>query len=294
MTAPLSDKPKNLVIVSGRSGSGKSAALNVLEDAGYTCIDNLPARFLPDLFAISENQYDQQDFGVSIDVRNLWRELHRIPDMVSQLKNTGIDCKIVFLDASTETLIKRFSETRRKHPLSGPEVTLGEALAKETQLLKEIEQVAGLTFNTDNLSPYDLAERLKTSLALDGEHSTLLVFQSFGFKYGVPANADYVFDVRCLPNPHWIPELRTFTGLESPVIKYLSDQTPVTEMSDSLHSFLEKWLPELFSGSRSYITVAIGCTGGKHRSVFIAEELTRRFSNTHPNVQARHRELRHD
>lgn len=286
------DSQKKLVIISGRSGSGKSAALNVLEDSGYTCIDNLPARFLPDLFSKIDGQYEQQDFAVSIDVRNLWRELHQIPDMVSQLKNAGINCKIVFLDASTEYLIKRFSETRRKHPLSGPEVTLGEALVKETALLREIEQVAGITINTDQLSPYELAERLKSSLALDAEHGTLLLFQSFGFKYGVPTNADYVFDVRCLPNPHWVPELRTFTGLETPVKDYLAEQLTVNEMIDSLGSFLEKWLPELFAGSRSYITVAIGCTGGKHRSVFVAEELSARFADLFPNVQARHRELK--
>ena len=185
MTKPHKQPQKKLVIVSGRSGSGKSAALNVLEDSGYTCIDNLPARFLLDLFSINEDQHDQKDFAVGIDVRNLWRELREIPDMVSGLRKNGVDCKIVFLDASTETLIKRFSETRRKHPLSGEGVTLGEALAKETALLKEIEQVAGLTLNTDELSPYELNERLRTSLGLDAEQSTLLLFQSFGFKYGL-------------------------------------------------------------------------------------------------------------
>lgn len=285
---------KKLVVVSGRSGSGKSAALNVLEDSGYTCIDNLPARFLPDLFSINEDQYDQQDFAIGIDVRNLWRELRDIPDMVTALRENGIDCKIVFLDASTETLIKRFSETRRKHPLSGESVTLGEALAKETELLKEIEQVAGLTLNTDELSPYELNERLRTSLALDAENSTLLLFQSFGFKYGIPSNADYVFDVRCLPNPHWIPELRKHTGLEPPIQEYLSSQPNVLEMTDLVTHFLQRWLPELFAGSRSYITVAIGCTGGKHRSVFLAEQLCKNFSETYSNVQARHREIGND
>ena len=288
------DTKKKLVVVSGRSGSGKSAALNVLEDSGYTCIDNLPARFLPDLFSINEDQYEQKDFAVGIDVRNLWRELREIPDMVSELRENGVDCKIVFLDASTETLIKRFSETRRKHPLSGGGVTLGEALAKETALLKEIEQVAGLTLNTDELSPYELNERLRASLGLDAENSTLLLFQSFGFKYGVPSNADYVFDVRCLPNPHWIPELRKHTGVEKPIQEYLSSQSDVLDMTEYIANFLQRWLPELFAGSRSYITVAIGCTGGKHRSVFLAEQLSEHFSETYANVQARHREIGND
>ena len=294
MTKADKDIQKKLIVVSGRSGSGKSAALNVLEDSGYTCVDNLPARFLPDLFSINEDQYEQQDFAVGIDVRNLWRELREIPDMVSGLRENGVDCKIVFLDASTETLIKRFSETRRKHPLSGDGVTLGEALAKETELLKEIEQVAGLTLNTDELSPYELNERLRTSLGLDAENSTLLLFQSFGFKYGVPSNADYVFDVRCLPNPHWIPELRNHTGIETPIQEYLSSQSDVLDMTEYIATFLQRWLPELFAGSRSYITVAIGCTGGKHRSVFLAEQLSNHFSETYANVQARHREIRND
>ena len=294
MTKPHKQPQKKLVIVSGRSGSGKSAALNVLEDSGYTCIDNLPARFLLDLFSINEDQHDQKAFAVGIDVRNLWRELREIPDMVSGLRKNGVDCKIVFLDASTETLIKRFSETRRKHPLSGEGVTLGEALAKETALLKEIEQVAGLTLNTDELSPYELNERLRTSLGLDAEQSTLLLFQSFGFKYGVPSNADYVFDVRCLPNPHWIPELRKHTGLEDPVKEYLSSEPDVIDMANSINSFLERWLPELFAGTKSYITVAIGCTGGKHRSVYLAEQLCKNFSGTYANVQARHREIGND
>lgn len=291
MSDAIASKHKKLVIVSGRSGTGKSAALNVLEDSGYTCIDNLPARFLPDLFSDSGDQHDLRYFAVSIDVRNLWRELRDIPDMVKNLKGTGIDCKIVFLDASTETLIKRFNETRRKHPLSNKEITLGEALAIETELLKEIEQVAGLTINTDALGPYEFNERLRDSLSLSAEQSTLLLFQSFGYKFGIPTNADYVFDVRCLPNPHWHAELRPFNGRDKPVRDFLSAEQDVIDMNSTIREFLNRWLPPLFEGSRSYITIAIGCTGGKHRSVYIAETLTKRFAEQYPNVQARHREL---
>lgn len=283
---------KELVVISGRSGSGKSAALNVLEDSGFTCIDNLPASFLPELFSDSHLDIDQQRFAVSIDVRNLWKELHKIPDMVADIKAQGVDCKIVFLDASTEILVKRYSETRRKHPLSDDVTTLGEALAKETTLLKEIEQVAGIPINTDHLSPYELHEKLRDSLGLDSDHGALLLFQSFGFKYGVPENADYVFDVRCLPNPHWIPELRTYTGLEKPVQDYLGAEEDVIAMKNSIVAFLEEWLPKVVKGSRSYITVAIGCTGGKHRSVFLAEKLSAHFSDKYPKVQARHREMK--
>ena len=290
---PITDaqNQKRLVVISGRSGSGKSGALNVLEDSGYTCIDNLPARFLPDLFAEDNDQQALPHFAVSIDVRNLWRELRDIPDMVKSLKDTGVDCKIIFLDASTETLIKRFNETRRKHPLSNAEITLGEALAIETELLKEIEQVAGLTINTDDLSPYELNERLRKSLSLSAEQSTLLLFQSFGYKYGIPGNTDYVFDVRCLPNPHWHAELRPFNGMDKPVQEFLSAQQDVVDMASTISDFLDRWLPDFFEGSRSYITVAIGCTGGKHRSVYIAETLTKKFKQQYPNVQARHREL---
>lgn len=288
-TEPLQ---KELVIISGRSGSGKSAALNVLEDSGFTCIDNLPASFLPDLFSDSHPDLDQQRFAVSIDVRNLWKELHKIPDMVAEIKAQGVDCKIVFLDASTEILVKRYSETRRKHPLSDGVTTLGEALAKETLLLKEIEQVAGIPINTDDLSPYELHEKLRASLGLDTDHGALLLFQSFGFKYGVPENGDYVFDVRCLPNPHWIPDLRSFTGLEEPVQRYLGTEEDVIAMKESIVKFLDEWLPKVVKGSRSYITVAIGCTGGKHRSVFLAEQLSAHFNGKYPKVQARHRELK--
>ena len=302
MNSDSISKTRTLIVVSGRSGSGKSAALNVLEDSGYTCIDNLPASFLTDLFARSDNAMDAPRIAVSIDVRNLWRNLKDIPDMVATLRKQGVDCKIVFLDASTNTLIKRFSETRRRHPLSGADKTLAEALAEESVLLKEIEQVAGIVVNTDNSTPNEFSDYLNKVLALnqntedatESPKAALLLFQSFGFKHGLPIHADYIFDVRCLPNPYWIPELRQYTGRETPVQEYLTEQPAVEDMVLSIQHFLSRWLPDILAGSRSYITVAIGCTGGKHRSVYLTERLTKIFTDLHSNVLARHRELTDD
>lgn len=280
-----------LILISGRSGSGKSAALNALEDAGFCCIDNLPAAFLPELIERQNNMENGKSIAVSIDVRTPSTDLQRLPDFLRSFGDELQSCKILFLDASTEVLVKRFNETRRKHPLTDNKTTLAEALLRESELLSEISEVSDLTINTDQLSPYDLQDILRRQLAINTKGDRQLVITSFGYKYGVPTSADYVFDVRCLPNPHWIPDLRVLTGLDRDVACYLEEQHQVKEMQKSIQDFLGHWVPEIFAGSRSYLTVAIGCTGGKHRSVYLAEQLGEHFRNIFDNVQVRHREL---
>lgn len=280
-----------LILISGRSGSGKSAALNALEDAGFCCIDNLPARFLPELVSKQAEGSDIKGFAVSIDVRTPSTDLKLIPDLLKSMNSDVRQWKILFLDASTEILVKRFNETRRKHPLTDEQTTLAEALSKESELLREISEVSDLTINTDQLTHYDLQNLLRKQLGIGTGGDQQLVIQSFGYKYGVPTSADYVFDVRCLPNPHWIPELRVHTGKDKEVIYYLGGKQEVTDMLTSITRFLDSWLEQIFANNRSYITVAIGCTGGKHRSVYLAERLYEHFSKTFDNVQVRHREL---
>ena len=280
-----------LIIVSGRSGSGKSAALHAMEDAGYCCIDNLPARFLPELISEKSLEQPSKGFAVSIDVRNLGTDLKLVPELVKSIRTQVQSCRILFLDASTDTLVRRFNETRRKHPLSDGNRTLAEALSMETELLREISEVADSTVITDKLTHYDLQQILRSSLGLDTEKGSQLLIQSFGYKYGIPASADYLFDVRTLPNPHWVPELRALSGLDTPVIDYLESKEQVANMYQSLETFLDRWIPEIFAGSRSYLCVAVGCTGGKHRSVFMTERLYRHFQQSFDNVQVRHREL---
>ncbi len=280
-----------LILISGRSGSGKSAALNALEDAGFCCIDNLPAAFLPELIERQNSMENGKSIAVSIDVRTPSTDLKRLPDFLRSFGDKLQSCKILFLDASTDILVKRFNETRRKHPLTDSNTTLAEALLRESELLTEIAEVSDLTINTDQLSPYDLQDILRRQLGVDSTGDRQLIITSFGYKYGVPTSADYVFDVRCLPNPHWIPDLRMLTGLDRDVASYLEGQEQVAEMQESIQNFLEKWVPEIFAGSRSYLTVAIGCTGGKHRSVYLSEQLGKHFRTRFENVQIRHREL---
>ena len=279
-----------LILISGRSGSGKSVALNALEDAGVCCIDNLPARFLRELAARQHDAPDIKGFAVSIDVRTPSTDLKLIPDLLKSM-STDARWRILFLDASTEILVKRFNETRRKHPLTDASTTLAEALAKESELLREISEVSDLSINTDQMTRYDLQNLIRKQLGVDAAGAQQLVVQSFGYKYGAPTSADYVFDARCLPNPHWIAELRHHTGRDREVMDYLGKQDNVNRMKKSIGDFLDQWLKEIFSNNRSYISVAIGCTGGKHRSVYLAERLYERFSETFSNVQVRHRDL---
>ena len=282
-----------LTIISGRSGSGKSTVLRYLEDRGYHCVDNLAASLLPALAdRISSESEGIVNVAVSIDARNLSVDLSLVPGIVEQLKQQGIPVEIVFLDANGETLLKRFSESRRKHPLSTDQVDLREAIDKESELLEPIALLASLSIDTSGMSLQQLQDAISQRIIEKSETGLALLFQSFGFKNGVPADADIVYDVRCLPNPYWESRLRALNGLDEPVRAFLESFETVQEMFTDICGFLDTWLPRFEENSRSYITVAIGCTGGQHRSVYICEKLARYFERRIANVQVRHREIR--
>lgn len=281
-----------LTIISGRSGSGKSTVLHVLEDKGYYCIDNLPASLLPALAKrISTDASDLTQVAASVDARNVSTDLEQVPQIVAELKEKTIPTEILFLDANSQTLLKRFSESRRKHPLSSESVGLREAIDKESELLEPISVLANLTIDTSNMSLQALRQTVKERMLDDQTNAMALLFQSFGFKNGVPVDADIVYDVRCLPNPFWDNSLRALTGLDDAVKKFLGDESEVSEMLEDISNYLEKWLPKFEANNRSYITVAVGCTGGQHRSVYLCERLAESFVGKISNVQVRHREL---
>ena len=281
-----------LTIISGRSGSGKSTVLHILEDRGYYCIDNLPASILPALAdRISNGDAHLSDIAVSIDARNISADLQQAPEIISELQARELSTEIIFLDANSQTLLKRFSESRRKHPLSNESTDLREAIDIESALLESISMMANLVIDTSNMSLHQLRDLMKNRLLESSETNMALLFESFGFKNGVPVDADLVYDVRCLPNPYWDTALRSLTGLDADVAKFLDSQDEVQEMVDDIRAYLEKWLPRYESNNRSYITVAVGCTGGQHRSVYIGEKLRKYFSSKIKNVQIRHRDL---
>ena len=281
-----------LTIISGRSGSGKSTVLHILEDRGYYCIDNLPASLLPALAdRISNGDTHLSDIAVSIDARNISADLQQAPEIISELQARELSTEIIFLDANSQTLLKRFSESRRKHPLSNESTDLREAIDIESALLESISMMANLVIDTSNMSLHQLRDLVKNRLLESSETNMALLFESFGFKNGIPVDADLVYDVRCLPNPYWDTALRSLTGLDADVAKFLDSQDEVQEMVDDIRAYLEKWLPRYESNNRSYITVAVGCTGGQHRSVYIGEKLKKYFSSKIKNVQIRHRDL---
>ena len=282
-----------LIIVSGRSGSGKSTALDVLEDNGFYCIDNLPAGLLPELAerSLLHTELVQPLVAVSIDARNLPSQLKRFPELLAEVRARHIQCDVLYLDADDETLLKRFSETRRRHPLTTDERSLAEAIRDESLLLSPITDLADLKVDTTHLNLYQLRDTLKLRLLNKPEPGTAFLVESFGFKRGMPVDADLVFDVRCLPNPYWKPELREHSGLDPVVSDYLQEQPDVQEMYDDIYAYLHKWLPRIAASNRSYVTVAIGCTGGHHRSVYLADRLGKELKKTLKNIQVRHRDL---
>lgn len=281
-----------LLIISGRSGSGKSTALNMLEDHGYYCIDNLPASLLPAFIKrISSDTLKLPRVAVSIDARNLPDDLKKVPTILQELHESSLDTEIIFLDANGPTLIKRFSESRRRHPLTTHTVGLREAIARERELLEPIAALAGLSIDTSTMSVHQLRDIIRSRLVDKKTSALSVMFESFGFKNGVPVDADIVFDVRCLPNPYWEQELRPLTGLDQPVIDFLGKQDDVNEMLADIRTYLEKWLPRFEASNRSYMTVAIGCTGGQHRSVYLCERLREAFSDSISDLQVLHREL---
>lgn len=281
-----------LVIISGRSGSGKNTALHVLEDEGFYCIDNLPVTLLPSLVEKMTSGSDSPTkIAASIDVRNMPEALAEFPAVLASIKPLTISMEIIYLDAQDYTLIKRYSETRRKHPLSDHDIGLSEAIAMEHDLLEPVASRADLIIDTTNLNLYELRDRIRQRVSGSRDGNIALLFESFGFKRGIPLDADTVFDVRCLPNPYWHPELRKYNGKDEPVILYLKREAEVRQMLEDIKNFIDNWLPKYQQNNRTYFTVAIGCTGGKHRSVFLCEELHNYFQAKLSNVQVRHREL---
>jgi len=284
-----------LVIVTGLSGSGKSIVLKALEDSGYYCIDNLPATLLPLIsghLAVNDAAIAPRDrVAISIDTRSA--ALETLPDNIRQLEAQGINVQVIFLESNIETLVKRFSETRRRHPLSNDTNTLAESIQHERDLLAQLTDI-GHCIDTSDLSANTLRSWVKDFVAQEGVHnnrSMTLLFVSFGFKHGIPLDADLVFDVRALPNPHYDPELRLFTGKDAPVRTFLDGLANVGAMYEDIRSFIERWLPSFIQDNRSYLTVAIGCTGGQHRSVYFAEKLGQYFRSERQKVLVRHREL---
>jgi UPF0042 nucleotide-binding protein len=288
---------KQLIIVTGLSGSGKSIALHALEDSGYYCIDNLPATMLPQIaeHLQTQNHHRAENakttnfdrVAISIDSRSV--AIETLPTHIEQLKSQGIATQVLFLESNVETLVKRFSETRRKHPLSKDTTTLAESIAVERELLGNLGNL-GHVIDTSHISANKLRAWIKEAVSNEISGLTLL-FTSFGFKHGIPLDADFVFDIRCLPNPHYDPKLRDLTGLDAEVQNFLAGQTSVQEMQDDIKIYLEKWLPSFVADNRSYLTVAIGCTGGQHRSVYFVDRLAKYFSPIQ-KVLTRHRELK--
>lgn len=280
------------VVVSGRSGSGKTTALQLLEDCGFTCIDNLPVSLLPALITqMKATNNSKLMLAVGIDARNIGGDLSRYPSIIKACDLEPAKCTTLYLDASNATLLKRFSETRRKHPLSNDKVSLKQAIEHEREVLEPVAKLADITLDTSTLTLHELRSVIRKKIAGEQGQSTALCFESFGFKYGMPVDADFVFDVRCLPNPFWKPELRNHTGTEEPVQDFLSSQPEVNAMIEDIGQYLQKWLPAFQANNRSYLSVAIGCTGGMHRSVFVAERLAERFKEQFSIVQVRHRQL---
>ena len=282
-----------LLIVSGLSGSGKSIALDTLEDCGYYCIDNLPVTLLEDfinhVMLVDMKTYAKTAIG--IDARNQSESLVNFSESLDLIRNKKIDCDIIFMQAEESTLLKRYSETRRRHPLTDLNVPLSEALKIEKRMLMPVARHATVVIDTSRTHYHQLRELIRDQIGERNSRHISLQFQSFGFKHGVPLDADFVFDARSLPNPHWIPELRGLTGKDDQVIDFLDKQEHAAELFKDITGFLERWIPRFEAEGRSYLTVAIGCTGGQHRSVYLVDALVRQFKDPALNVIVRHREL---
>ncbi len=282
-----------LLIVSALSGAGKSTALDTLEDCGYYCIDNLPVTLLEDFIGhvMLADEKTYQKTAIGIDARNKNDSLNNFSDCLDLIRSKGIACEIIFLHADEATLLKRYSETRRKHPLTDANIPLKDALKIEKAMLEPIARHANVVIDTSRTHYHQLRELIRDQIDdRDFKHISLQ-FQSFGFKNGIPLDANFVFDARTLPNPYWIPELRALTGKDQAVINFLKEQALVTELFQDIADFLARWLPRFDAEGRSYLTVAIGCTGGQHRSVYLADALSQRFKNPALNVIVRHRDL---
>jgi UPF0042 nucleotide-binding protein len=283
----------SLIIVSGMSGSGKSVALNTLEDLGFYCVDNLPAELLPDFVRnVTRDEGAPEKLAVGIDVRNRNTDLSNIPEWLSAVGALGLDPRLVFFDTADAVLLKRYADTRRRHPLSHLGLALADAISLERQVLKPLRQIADAVIDTSVLNVHQLRRQVITQFGMTTDDSLSLLFESFAYRRGVPPDADFVFDARVLPNPHWDPQLRPLSGRDDLVRAFLETQPDVLTYVAQIQQFLDSWLPRLRSDTRSYVTVAFGCTGGRHRSVYLAETLAEHCrSKDWGEVAVFHREL---
>jgi RNase adapter protein RapZ len=292
---PDSAKPHNaatrLIVVSGMSGSGKTIALRTLEDLDYYCVDNLPGALLPAFVAEVAHAGLHPRLAVGIDVRNRAKDLNTLPQVLASLAaDAGIEHRLIFLDARDDVLFKRYSDTRRRHPLTSEGVSLGDAIARERKLLQPLVSIAERVIDTSDLNVHQLRRLIATELGMAGGPLSLL-FESFAYKRGVPADADFVFDARCLPNPHWDAQLRPLSGRDAAVRAWLEAKPEVGQFLGDVRTFLDTWLPRFEADNRSYVTICVGCTGGRHRSVFLCERLAEHFRATREQVLTFHREL---
>ncbi len=282
-----------LIIVSGLSGSGKSVALHVLEDIGYYCIDNLPAGLLQAAVddVQSGNDRSVELMAVGVDARNRSEDLQSLPDLMTTLRDQGIATELMFLQSSDDVLLKRYSTTRRRHPLVTGGTALRAAIVNEREILAPVINAADLVIDTSRKSVYELADVIRERVDPRRKKRLSVLIESFGFKSGIPADADFVFDMRCLPNPYWTLELRGLTGLDREVCSFLDSKENFLAMYENILEFLRHWIPEYLSVNRGYLTVAIGCTGGQHRSVYMTEKLAHALREFHEPVLTRHNEL---
>lgn len=279
------DSTKKRIIISGRSGSGKSVTLRFLEDLGFYCVDNVPMALFPELMNILNQR--PGGIAISLDVRNL-PDKAQLLDMINRIREGN---EILYFDADDSILLRRYSETRRKHPLTNESVSLREAIQQERSLLEPVANAAHLVIDTSHLSTAQLHQLISERVAHRPQGKLSMLFVSFGYKNGIPQDADYVFDLRCLPNPYWDTELRPFTGKDPQIIAYLESKDIVKKMQQEIIHFLDEWIPRFIDDKRSYLTIALGCTGGQHRSVYFAEYLAHYYQQHYGYVQIRHREL---
>ena len=279
-----------ITVLSGLSGSGKSVALHMLEDLGFYCIDNIPAALLKPFIshAVRSPEHTYERAAVGLDARNTAAEIATVPQLIDELRRSGIECEVIFLTATDEELLRRFAETRRKHPMSRHDVDLRAAMALERQILEPIVYAADLVIDTSRLGVHALRELIKLRVGEPHVGRLSLTFESFGFKHGIPGDADFVFDARSLPNPYWEPALRGLTGRDPEVIRFLEGQTNVGTLIADIAQFIRARIPEYVASNRGYLTVAVGCTGGQHRSVYIVDKLVAQFSGEFPTAAARH------
>ena len=289
----MTSKTQRLIIVSGLSGAGKTIALNTLEDLGLYCIDNLPVSMLQEFVRQVKNGVVRatREVAIGIDARNPKSEIVKLPEIINKLRKGKLNIDLVFIEANDEVLTRRFSETRRKHPLSTRTVSLPKAIRQEKKIMKDLSDLADIRIDTSHTLLHELRDIVRNRIANRPLAELSLQFISFGYKHGIPIDADFVFDSRCLPNPYWKTNLRTLTGKDSAVIQFLSRQSSTKEMIDQIRDFLDYWIPRFEADNRSYLTVAVGCTGGQHRSVFLAEKLAAHFRENRKHVIIIHRDI---